>query len=128
MESNLEQRYALRFCFLAGFTATNAYEMLKYAYSDSFIGCTATYHWYSEFKAGRMEVEDLPRSGRPTTTPMNKNIARVVTTLKEDHNSIWIGEKLIFLIFLSIRPVLSIIDKKCHLSIKNQFCLELQKS
>ncbi len=28
MESNLEQRYALRFCFLASFMATNAYEIL----------------------------------------------------------------------------------------------------
>ncbi len=32
-----------------------------------FIGHTTTYRCYSEFKAGRMEVEDLLRSGRPTT-------------------------------------------------------------
>ncbi len=38
------------------------------------------------------------------------------------------GEKSIFFDFLSIRPVLSIIDKKPHLSIKNRFCLELQKN
>ncbi len=30
--------------------------------------------------------------------------------------------------FLSIRPALSIIDKKLHLSIKNRFCPELQNS
>ncbi len=38
------------------------------------------------------------------------------------------GGKINFFDFLSIRPVLSIIDKKCHLLIKNRFCLELQKS
>ncbi len=32
------------------------------------------------------------------------------------------GGKIDFFDFLSIRPVLSIIVKKCHLSIKNQFC------
>ncbi len=38
------------------------------------------------------------------------------------------GGKIDFFDFLSIRPVLSIIDKKYHLSIKNRFCPELQKT
>ncbi len=38
------------------------------------------------------------------------------------------GEKIDFFDFLSIRLALSIIDKKLHLSIKNRFCAELQKS
>ncbi len=38
------------------------------------------------------------------------------------------GEKIDFFDFLSIRLALSIIDKKLHLSIKNRFCRELQKS
>ncbi len=38
------------------------------------------------------------------------------------------GEKINFFDFLSIRLALSIISKKLHLSIKNRFCLELQKS
>ncbi len=84
MESNLEQRYALRFCFLAGFTMTNSYEMLKSAYSDSVISCTAMYRWYSEFKTGIMEVEDLSRNGHHATTRTNKNIARIIVALKED--------------------------------------------
>ncbi len=67
MEPNLEQRYVLRFCFLAGFAITNTYKILKNINLDSVIGRTAAYHWYKEFKAGRMELEDLPRSGRPTT-------------------------------------------------------------
>ncbi len=36
---------------------------------------------------GRIEVEDLLRSGRPATTRTNKNIARITATLKEDHHS-----------------------------------------
>ncbi len=38
------------------------------------------------------------------------------------------GEKIDFFDFLSIRLALLIIDKKLHLSIKNRFCPELQKS
>ncbi len=38
------------------------------------------------------------------------------------------GEKIDFFDFLSIRLALLIIDKKFHLSIKNRFCWELQKS
>ncbi len=87
MESNLEQHYALRFCFLADFTLTNVYEMLKNAYSDSVISRTAAYRWYSEFKAGRMKMEDLPRSGRPVTMRTNENIVRVAATLNEDCHS-----------------------------------------
>ncbi len=63
---------------------TNMYEMLKNVYLDSVSGHTAAYHWYSEFKAGRVEMDDLLRSGHPVTTRTNKNIARVAAMLKED--------------------------------------------
>ncbi len=53
MESSLEQRYALRFDFVASFNPTNAYKMLKNACLDSVIGHTAAYHWYSEFAVSR---------------------------------------------------------------------------
>ncbi len=59
--------------------------MLKNAYLHSVIGQTALYPWYSEFKAGRMDVEDLLRKSRPATMRTNEDIARVVAVLKEDH-------------------------------------------
>ncbi len=45
-----------------------------------------------------------------------------------EHTSTRDGEKIDFFNFLSIRLALLIIDKKLHLSIKNRFCPELQKS
>ncbi len=87
MESNLEQRYTLRCCFLAGFTATNMCEMLKNAYLDLVISRTAVYHGTVGLKRGRMKAVDLRRNGRPTIMRTNENIARVAATLKGDCHS-----------------------------------------
>ncbi|KOC60647.1 Putative uncharacterized protein FLJ37770 [Habropoda laboriosa] len=38
---------------------------------DFFLSKTQAYEWYKAFKEGREEVQDLPRSGRPSTTDEN---------------------------------------------------------
>ncbi len=63
---------------------------MKNAYSHSVISYTAAYQWYSDFKTGRMKVENLRRRGHLATMRMNENIARVAAKLKEDcHLSCW---------------------------------------
>ncbi len=46
--------------------------MLKNAYLASVTGHTDAYCWYSEFKVGRMEQEDLARSGCLVTMQTNE--------------------------------------------------------
>jgi len=45
---------------------------------------TRAYEWYSAFKSGRDVVEDLPRSGRPSTSSTELNIAKVKEMVTEN--------------------------------------------
>ena len=51
--------------------------MLQKAYGESTLSKIRAYDWYSTFKSGRAVVEDLPRSGRPSTSLTKVNIAKV---------------------------------------------------
>ena len=60
--------------------------MLQKAYGESTLSKTRAYEWYSAFKGGRDVVEDLPRSGRPSTSSTEVNIAKVKTMLTENRH------------------------------------------
>ena len=49
--------------------------MLQKVYGESTLSKTCSYKWYSAFKSGRDMMEDLPRSGRPSTSS-NENVKR----------------------------------------------------
>ncbi|CAK9816524.1 Protein GVQW3 [Anthophora quadrimaculata] len=51
--------------------------MLMVAYRDSTMSKTQTYEWYKKLKEGRTVVDDLPRSGRPSTSVTDGNIEKV---------------------------------------------------
>ena len=51
--------------------------MLQKAYGELTLSKTRTYEWYSAFKSGRDVLGDLPRSGRPSTSLTEVNIAKV---------------------------------------------------
>ena len=51
--------------------------MLQKAYRESTLSKTRAYEWYIAFKSGRDVVEDLPRSGRPSTSSTKDKIAEV---------------------------------------------------
>ena len=51
--------------------------MLQKAYDESTLLKTHAYEWYSAFKSGRDVMEDLPRSGRPSTSSTEVNIAKL---------------------------------------------------
>lgn len=45
---------------------------------------SATYKWISRFRSGRNEIEDDPRSGRPSTTVCVENVDAVQDLIKKD--------------------------------------------
>ena len=47
---------------------------------------TRGYVWYSAFKNGRDVLEDFPRSGRPSTSPTEVNIAKVKEMVTENRH------------------------------------------
>ena len=60
--------------------------MLQKAYGESTLSKTRAYERYSAFKSSRDVVEDLPRSGRPSTSSTKVNVAKVKEIMTENHH------------------------------------------
>ena len=83
---NIEQRICLKFCIVNGISCTESLTMLQKAYDKSNLSKTRAYEWYSAFKSGRDVVEDLPRSGRPSKSSTEVNIAKVKDIVTENRH------------------------------------------
>ena len=60
----LEERYAIRFCFKLGKSATETYGMLQTAFELSCMNRASVFEWHKRFKEGREFVRDDERCGR----------------------------------------------------------------
>ena len=69
-----------------GISCAESLKILQRAYDESILSKTRAYEWYSAFKSGRDVVEDLPRSGRPSTSSTEINIAKVKEIVTENHH------------------------------------------
>ena len=65
---DLEERVCVKFCFKLGKTATEMWKMLQQAFGDECMSQTQCFEWYNHFKAGRISMDEDPRSGRPSTS------------------------------------------------------------
>ena len=63
-EDTLEERYAIKFCFKLGKTATETYGMLQTAYGPSCMNQSSVFQWHKRFKEGRESLRDDERCGR----------------------------------------------------------------
>jgi len=79
-----EQRTCLKFCFLLGKIPTESLEMLQEAFKEQVLSCARVFEWFSRFKKGDLSIEDQPRSGRPSSSRNDKNIAKIHEKLNED--------------------------------------------
>lgn len=61
--------------------------MLQRAYGESTLSKTRAYEWFKAFKSGGDVMEDLPRSGRPSTSATEGNIAKVKEIVTENPHS-----------------------------------------
>ena len=62
-EDDLEERYAIKFCFKLGKNATETYGMLQTAFRLSCMNRASVFEWHKRFKEGRESVRD-ERCGR----------------------------------------------------------------
>ena len=63
-KDNLEERYAIKFCFKLGKNATKTYEMLQTAFGPCCLSQASVFEWHKRFKEGRESVRDDERCGR----------------------------------------------------------------
>lgn len=83
----MEQRICIKFCVLNEITCSDSLKMLQKAYGESALSKSRVYQWYKEFQEGRELVEDLPRSGRPSNSSNDENIAKVKEMVIQNRHS-----------------------------------------
>ena len=81
MDLSMEQRLALKFCFKAGKIATETLQMLNAAYGDQALSRSNISRWY-----GREDIEDDPRSGRPTECRNDNNVEKISQLLLQNRH------------------------------------------
>jgi hypothetical protein len=77
----MEQRLAIKFCFKAGKIATETLQMLNAAYGDQALSRSNISRWY-----GREDIEDDPRSGRPTECRNDNNVEKISQLLLQNRH------------------------------------------
>ena len=63
-EDNLEERYAIKFCFKLEKNARETYWMLQTTFKASCMNRASVFEWHKRFKEGRESVRDEERYGR----------------------------------------------------------------
>ena len=81
---SIEQRINLKFLVRLGKTPTETFNLLQEVYGDATMSRTRIFEWHKRFREGREDVEDDPKSGRPTTSRTNENVERVREKVRSD--------------------------------------------
>jgi len=84
MQENIEQRYAIKFCVKLNKSATETFVSLIEAYVDATVSGAMIFKWHKDFKEGRENGEDDPRSGRPISSTNDKNVEVVRAVMAKD--------------------------------------------
>jgi ribulose 1,5-bisphosphate carboxylase large subunit-like protein len=96
MNGGNEQRFAIKFCFKAGLSATETLVLVQKAYGNKAVNRSNVFRCYSRFRGGRDLIEDDERGGQPKSTRNEVNIAAVAELVKNGnrHSSRMIEESL----------------------------------
>jgi len=84
MDGGNVQRVAIKFCFIAGLSATETLVLVQKAYGSEVVNRSNVFWWHSRFRDGMEVVEDDKRGGRPKSTRTEVNIAAVADLVKSD--------------------------------------------
>ena len=83
-ESNLEQRYAIRFMCKEGESASKVYIRLQKVYGERCMSRARVFEWFKRFKTGRTSIDNEPRSGRLSAAVNEQTIVQVDKLIRGD--------------------------------------------
>ena len=84
IKKKMDQRICIKFCVKNGIKCCKTFEMLSVAYGEDVLSKKNIYKWYKLFQAGREDVHDERRSGRPSTSTTNENVEAVKKLVLEN--------------------------------------------
>ncbi|XP_068204662.1 protein GVQW3-like [Palaemon carinicauda] len=80
----LEQHANIKFCFKLNKSATETHQMLRQVYGDTAVSHKTVCKWFGRCKEGKESRDDDDRSGRPSTSRNDDNIAAVKTIIRSN--------------------------------------------
>ena len=83
----MEQRINLKFLVQLRKTPTECFRLLpetKKVYGEDVMSRTQIFKWHKRFEKGHEEVEDDPKTGRPSTMRTDENITTVKQLVQSD--------------------------------------------
>ena len=69
MQSLIEQKCIIKFCFELGIPCIKTFGLLSKVYQDHCMSCFQCFEWFKRFKTGQESVEDEEHGNRPSTAP-----------------------------------------------------------
>ena len=82
VEKNPHLRHVLLYEYHQGINATQAAQNINALYGDGFVAERTARHWFNKFKNLNFDLDDAPRSGRPSEFDDD----RLVELLEEDNH------------------------------------------
>ena len=72
-DNNFKQKAVIEFLLKQGIAAREISDRLRNVYGEWAISYTTVRRWVAEFKGGRSDIIDKPRSGRPSSAVTEAN-------------------------------------------------------
>ena len=76
-DNSFKQKAVIEFLMKEGITARQISDRLKNVYGESALSHSSVKRWLADFKGGRSEIIDKPRSGRPSSAVTEANKQKV---------------------------------------------------
>ena len=90
----MEQRLVIKFCFKAGKSATETLQMVNAACGDQALYHSNVFRCYGRFCDVREDIEDDPRSGRPTECRNDNNVEKISQLLLQNFLQRMLADKV----------------------------------